>query len=50
MNPAVTATLFVLGKISLIHSLLYFVAQTFGAALGAGIMYAVHSGNFIIPI
>uniref|UniRef100_A0A0R3RNP7 Aquaporin-9 n=1 Tax=Elaeophora elaphi TaxID=1147741 RepID=A0A0R3RNP7_9BILA len=43
VNPAVTAALFILGKISLVHSLLYFVAQTIGAALGAGIMYIVYS-------
>ncbi|MCP9261292.1 Major intrinsic protein [Dirofilaria immitis] len=43
VNPAVTAALFILGKISLIHSLLYCIAQTFGAACGAAIMYLVHS-------
>lgn len=47
MNPAVTAALFILGKISFAHSLLYFVAQTLGAAFGAGIMYMVHSGKFL---
>uniref|UniRef100_A0A8R1XPI0 Uncharacterized protein n=2 Tax=Onchocerca TaxID=6281 RepID=A0A8R1XPI0_ONCVO len=43
VNPAVTTALFILGKISFIHSLLYCVAQTLGAACGAGIMYIVHS-------
>ncbi|CAG9536470.1 unnamed protein product [Cercopithifilaria johnstoni] len=43
VNPAVTAALFILGKISLTHSLLYFVAQTLGAAFGAGTMYIVYS-------
>ncbi|VDN06601.1 unnamed protein product [Thelazia callipaeda] len=42
VNPAVTAVLYILGKISFIHSCLYFVAQTSGAACGAGIMYIVY--------
>ncbi|KAL3994151.1 Major intrinsic family protein [Acanthocheilonema viteae] len=43
VNPAVTAALLILGKISFAHSLLFFVAQTLGAAFGAGIMYFVYS-------
>ncbi|CAG9539368.1 unnamed protein product [Cercopithifilaria johnstoni] len=43
VNPAITAALFILGKISLAHSLLYFVAQTLGAAFGTGTMYIAYS-------
>uniref|UniRef100_A0A0M3HNW4 Aquaporin-9 n=1 Tax=Ascaris lumbricoides TaxID=6252 RepID=A0A0M3HNW4_ASCLU len=42
VNPAVTAALFILGKISFVHSLLYVVAQMFGAAFGAGLSYIVY--------
>lgn len=44
VNPAVTAALFILGKISFVHSLLYVVAQMFGAAFGAGLSYIVYYG------
>nr|CRZ22410.1 Bm4773, isoform a [Brugia malayi] len=43
VNPAVTAALCILGKISFTHSFLYFIAQTLGAAFGTGIMYLVYS-------
>ncbi|VDK42615.1 unnamed protein product [Anisakis simplex] len=42
VNPAVTIVLYILGKISLVHSLLFVVAQTFGAAFGAGLSYIVY--------
>ncbi|VDN88486.1 unnamed protein product, partial [Brugia pahangi] len=51
VNPAVTAALCILGKISFTHSLLYFIAQTLGAALGTGIMYLVYSvNNFFLAL
>ncbi|VDD96554.1 unnamed protein product [Enterobius vermicularis] len=42
VNPAVTAVLYILGKISFTHSLLYCVAQTLGAAVGAALSYIVY--------
>ncbi|VDM28207.1 unnamed protein product [Toxocara canis] len=42
VNPAVTAVLYILGKISFVHSLLYIAAQMFGAAFGAALSYVVY--------
>ncbi|MFH4979554.1 hypothetical protein AB6A40_006263 [Gnathostoma spinigerum] len=42
VNPAVTIVLYILGKISFVHSLLYYVAQTAGAAFGAALSYGVY--------
>uniref|UniRef100_A0A0N5AHI6 Aquaporin-9 n=1 Tax=Syphacia muris TaxID=451379 RepID=A0A0N5AHI6_9BILA len=42
VNPAVTAVLYILGKISFTHSVCYCIAQTLGAAFGAALSYEVY--------
>lgn len=42
VNPAVTAVLYILGKVPFTHSLLYCVAQILGAGVGAGLSYVVY--------
>ena len=45
INPAITISMFVAGKISARDTGLYIVFQSIGATIGAGILYLIASGN-----
>ena len=45
INPAITISMLVAGKISIKDSALYIVFQCIGAVIGAGILYAIATGN-----
>jgi len=45
INPAITISMLVAGKISVKDSAYYIVFQCIGAIIGAGILYAIASGN-----
>ena len=45
INPAITISMLVAGKISVKDSISYIGAQIFGAILGAGVLYLVASGK-----
>src|SRR4051812_28968813 len=45
INPAITVSMLVAGKISFADTISYIVAQFIGAAAGAGLLYAIQKGN-----
>jgi aquaporin Z len=45
INPAITISMLVAGKISIKDTIFYVVFQCIGAIIGAGILYAIASGN-----
>ena len=45
INPAITISMLVAGKISVKDTVFYVVFQSVGAIIGAGILYAILSGN-----
>jgi aquaporin Z len=45
INPAITISMLVAGKISVKDTVFYVVFQCIGAVIGAGILYAIVSGN-----
>ena len=45
INPAITISMLVAGKISVKDTVFYIVFQCIGAIIGAGILYAILSGN-----
>lgn len=45
INPAITISMLVAGKINVKDSINYIVAQTIGAILGAGVLYLIASGK-----
>jgi aquaporin Z len=45
INPAITISMFVAGKISVKDTVYYVVFQCVGAVIGAGILYAIAAGN-----
>jgi aquaporin Z len=45
INPAITISMLVAGKISVKDAVFYVVFQSVGAIIGAGILYAILSGN-----
>jgi aquaporin Z len=45
INPAITISMLVAGKISVKDTIFYVVFQCIGAIIGAGILYAIASGN-----
>ncbi len=47
INPAITISMLVAGKISVKDTIFYVVFQCIGAIIGAGILYAVATGNTV---
>jgi aquaporin Z len=45
INPAVTVSMLIAGKISMRDSVAYIVSQCVGATLGAGVLYLIASGK-----
>jgi aquaporin Z len=45
INPAITISMLVAGKISVKDTVFYVIFQSVGAIIGAGILYAIMSGN-----
>ncbi|MBI1362135.1 MAG: aquaporin Z [Alphaproteobacteria bacterium] len=45
VNPAVSFGVFLSGRMSLNEMVLYWIAQLFGALIGAGVLYAIASGQ-----
>ena len=45
INPAITISMLVAGKISVKDTVFYVVFQSIGAIIGAGILYAIHIGK-----
>ena len=45
INPAISISMFVAGKISVKDTVFYVVFQCIGAVIGAGILYAIAMGN-----
>ena len=45
INPAITISMLVAGKISVKDAAFYVVFQCIGGIIGAGILYAIASGN-----
>ena len=45
INPAITISMLVAGKISVKDTIFYVVFQSIGAIIGAGILFAIASGN-----
>ncbi len=45
INPAVTVSMLIAGKISMKDSVAYIVSQCVGATLGAGVLYLIASGK-----
>ena len=45
INPAISISMLVAGKLSIKDTIFYVVFQCIGAIIGAGILYAIASGN-----
>ena len=45
INPAITISMLVAGKINVKDTIFYVIFQSVGAIVGAGILYAIMSGN-----